>query len=61
MKLECYDCDNVIPPSHVSKCGNCQIPLYTERLTWMVKHGNKCPECKAVNDLPAELIQIVSS
>lgn len=60
-KLECYICDNVMPPGHISKCENCQIPLYKERLQYMTKHQNKCPECKVKNDIPQELIQYAKS
>jgi len=59
--LECYDCDKTIPPSHISKCNNCSIPLYKERLLYMVNHKNKCRHCDTVNDLPQELIQYAMS
>ncbi len=55
-KLECYDCDKVLPLGHISKCQHCQIPLYKERLLYMIKHKNKCPICNTKNDLPDELI-----
>ena len=59
--LECYDCDKVLPQGHISKCEHCQIPLYKERLVWMIKHDNKCQNCDAKNDLPQELIQYANS
>jgi len=59
--LECYDCDNVLTRAHISKCEHCQIPLYTERLLYMVNNKNKCQNCDAVNDLPDELIQSLKS
>jgi len=59
--LECYDCDKVLPPGHISKCEHCQIPLYKERLAWMVKHKNKCQNCDTRNNLPDELIQYANS
>jgi len=59
--LECYDCDKVLPQGHISKCEHCQIPLYKERLIWMVKHKNKCPNCEIKNDLPQELVQYAKS
>ena len=59
--LECYDCDKVFPPGHISKCEHCQIPLYKERLAWMIKHRNKCPNCDIKNDLPQELILYAKS
>lgn len=55
--LECYDCDKVLPQGHISKCKHCQIPLYKERLSWMIKHENKCKNCDTENDIPNELIQ----
>lgn len=60
-KLECYDCDKVFPRGHISKCEHCQIPLYKERLNWMIRHKNKCPNCEIKNDLPQELIQYAKS
>jgi len=54
--LECYDCDKILPPSHISKCEHCQIPLYKERLVWMLKHQNICQNCDTKNDLPKELL-----
>ncbi len=59
--LECYDCKKVLPQGHISKCSFCQVPLYKERLEYMVKHKNKCKNCDAVNDLPEELMQYASS
>jgi len=59
--LECYDCDKVLPQGHISKCSHCQIPLYKERLVWMIKHNNKCQNCESENDLPEELIQYANS
>jgi len=59
--LECYDCDKVLPQGHISKCEHCQIPLFKERLAWMVKHNNKCQNCETENDLPLELVQYASS
>ena len=40
--LECYDCEKVLPRGHISKCRHCQVPLYKERLEYMIKHNNKC-------------------
>ena len=60
-QLECYDCDKVFPRGHISKCEHCQIPLYKERLNWMIRHKNKCPNCEIKNDLPEELIQYAKS
>lgn len=60
-KLECYDCGKVLPRGHISKCEHCQIPLYKERLQYMVKHKNKCQNCEAKNDLPQELVQYANS
>jgi len=59
--IECYDCGKVIPNAHTSKCEYCQIPLYKERLVWMVKHNNKCQNCETKNDLPEELIVYAKS
>lgn len=59
--LECYDCNNVLPQGHISKCEHCQIPLYKERLLWMVKHKNKCQNCDTQNNLPEDLIQYANS
>ncbi len=59
--LECYDCDKVLPQGHISKCNFCQIPLYKERILWMIKHQNKCQNCDTKNDLPEELVQYASS
>jgi len=59
--LECYDCDKILPQGHISKCEHCQIPLYKERLVWMVKHKNKCPNCEIKNDLPQELVLYAKS
>lgn len=59
--LECYDCDKVLPQGHISKCKHCQIPLYKERLLYMVKHKNCCPNCDIKNDLPDELVQYANS
>jgi len=59
--LECYDCDKVLPQGHISKCTNCQIPLFKERLQYMVNHKNKCQNCHIKNDLPQELIQFAKS
>lgn len=60
-KLECYDCDKVLPLGHISKCKHCQIPLYKERLLYMIKHKNKCQNCSIKNDLPEELIKYAKS
>jgi len=54
--LECYDCDKTLLQGHISKCEHCQIPLYKERLLYMVNHKNKCKNCDTKNDLPEELI-----
>ncbi len=60
-KLECYDCGKILPKGHISKCEHCQIPLYKERLQYMIKHKNKCQNCETKNDLPEELVQYASS
>lgn len=60
-ELECYDCGKVLPQGHISKCRHCQVPLYKERLEYMVKHKNKCENCDTENDLPQELVQYVKS
>jgi hypothetical protein len=59
--LECYDCDKVFPKTHISKCSGCQIPLYKERLQYMIKHKNKCQNCETKNDLPLELVEYARS
>ncbi len=59
--LECYDCDKIIPKTHISKCEHCQIPLYKERLLWMIKHNNRCQNCNIKNDLPQELVYYANS
>lgn len=61
-KLECYDCDSVMPPTHISKCTNstCRIPLYKERLLHIVKTG-RCENCNEIVDLPQELINYAKS
>lgn len=59
--LVCYDCDKILPPGHISKCEHCQIPLYKERLLYMIKHKNKCQNCETKNYLPEELIQYANS
>ncbi len=59
--LECYDCGKVLPQGHISKCRNCQVPLYKERIEYMIKHNNKCENCDTENDLPQELIQYAKS
>ncbi len=59
--LECYDCGKVLPQGHISKCRHCQVPLYKERLEYMIKHKNKCENCDAENDIPQELIQYAKS
>lgn len=59
--LECYDCDRILSLQHISKCEYCQIPLYKERLLYMIKHKNKCKNCDIKNDLPQELIQYAKS
>ena len=59
--LECYDCDKVLPQGHISKCKHCQIPLYKERLIWMIKHNNCCQNCDIKNDLPEELVRYANS
>jgi len=60
-ELECYDCDKVMPQGHISKCMHCQIPLYKERLLYMVNHNNKCQNCDMRNDLPDELVTYANS
>jgi len=59
--LECYDCGKVLPQGHISKCRHCQVPLYKERLEYMIKHNNKCENCDTENDIPQELINYVQS
>jgi len=60
-KLECYDCDNVLPPSHhISKCEHCKVPLYKERLLHIVK-TRKCENCDEIVDLPQELVEYAKS
>lgn len=59
--VECFDCDKVFPATSVPKCKYCQIPLYSERLKWMVKHGNRCQSCKTENDLPQEIVDLVKA
>jgi hypothetical protein len=59
-KLECYDCDNILPPSHISKCEHCKIPLYKERLVRIVK-TRKCENCNEILDLPEELVNYAKS
>lgn len=56
----CYTCDKRIIAQHVSKCNNCHIPLYKERLLHIVKTG-KCKDCDGVVDLPEELIEYARS
>ena len=60
-ELECYDCGKILHQGHISKCRHCQIPLYKERLEYMVRHKNKCENCDTENDLPQELIQYAKS
>ena len=59
-KLECYDCNNIIQSSHISKCTCCRIPLYKERLLHIVKTG-KCENCDDTVDLPQGLIEYAKS
>ena len=59
--LECYDCNRILPKIHASKCSNCHVPLYKERLLHMVKHKNECPNCQASNDLPQVLVDYAKS
>lgn len=59
-KLECYDCDSIIPHGHVSKCNGCKVPLYKERLIHIVKTG-KCENCNEIVVLPQELIDYAKS
>ena len=59
-KLECYDCDGVMPQGHISKCNGCKVPLYKERLLHIVKTG-KCENCNEIVDLPQELIDYAKS
>ena len=59
-KLECYDCDKIITSGHVSKCSSCKIPLYKERLLYIVKTG-KCENCNVDIDLPGEMIEYAKS
>ena len=58
--LECYDCSREFPKTFVSKCKHCQIPLFKERLHYIVKHG-KCKDCQSPIVLPHELILIAKS
>lgn len=58
---ECYDCDKVLPPAHISKCEHCSVPLYKERLTYMINHKNKCQNCNEVVDLPQVLVEYAKS
>jgi len=59
-KLECYDCSVSIPQGHISKCNNCRIPLYKERLLHIVK-TNRCENCNEIVDLPQELVDFAQS
>ena len=59
-KLECYDCEKEMPKQHISKCNVCQIPLYKERLQYIVKN-KKCQNCESHVDLPKELISYAKS
>ncbi len=59
--LECYDCDYIMPPSHISKCENCKTPLYKERLVWIINHKNKCKNCDELVDLPQVLVDDAKS
>jgi len=59
--LECYDCGKVLLQGHISKCRHCQVPLFKERLQYMIKHKNKCENCDTKNDLPQELIEFAKS
>lgn len=58
--LECYDCDNILPPFHISKCEYCKVPLYKERLVHIVKTG-KCDNCNEIINLPIQMIQDIKS
>lgn len=59
-KLECYDCGEILPPGHISKCEYCHIPLYKERLIHIVKTG-KCENCNEDVNLPQTLIDYAQS
>ena len=59
--LECYDCDKKISEQYISKCTHCHIPLYKERLLYMVNHNNKCKNCDEIVDLPQTLIAYAKS
>lgn len=56
----CFDCDNIMPPQHIPKCSNCQIPLYKERLQHIVK-TRKCANCQETVELPQVLIDQANS
>lgn len=53
---ECFDCDKKHPPYHLSKCSECYINLYKERILHIAKTG-KCENCNCEIDLPDELIE----
>lgn len=59
--LECFDCEKTFSKEFISKCTHCQIPLYKERLQYMVKHNNKCESCQCENDLPQEIIESIKN
>ena len=59
-KVECYDCGADFMAKSASKCRYCQIPLYKEDLSHIVKTG-KCENCNTENDLPLELITYAKS
>lgn len=59
-KLECYDCELEFDKTYVSKCKHCQIPLFKERLQYIVKNG-KCENCNSQQVLPPELLLIANS
>jgi len=59
--LECYDCGNILPKTYIPKCQHCSVPLYKERLLYMVNHKSKCKNCDTENDLPKELITYAKS
>lgn len=57
---ECYDCNNIMPKQHIPKCSNCQIPLYENRIQYIIENG-ECNNCKEKIELPQALIDQVNS
>lgn len=56
----CFDCGKKHTETHVSKCNYCQIPLFRERLLYIVKTG-KCENCTETVDLPQDMIKYANS